>query len=369
MSKPHRISALGNVELYSQSGTVNHASKATFGHDDNKHLTDLTNLRGNLNANDLLFYDSASDALAGVPKSDFALVADLSTYETVANVDTLAGRVTTLEGAGYQTASDVSNAISAIDYSAYETVSHASSTYETIANVDSLAGRVTTLEVAGYQTASDVSNAISAIDYSAYETVSHASSTYETIANVDTLAGRVSTLEGAGYQNATDVSNAVSSAISAIDYSAYATLSGSEQLTNKTLVSPTVSSVKTVSASDNTIYETNDVHNVTLTAGNNNVTLQTIALPDAYDSAAVCVKFSASGFGFCELKSFFTSDGTTVTLIDDSESLALYGSAVIASAIVLEISGTNVIVKAVKPSYSTSVKVALSCSVLKCKAM
>jgi hypothetical protein len=101
----------------------------------------------------------------------------------------------------------------------------------------------------------------------------------------------------------------------------------------------------------------------------NNVTLQTIALPDAYDSAAVCVKFSASGFGFCELKSFFTSDGTTVTLIDDSESLALYGSAVIASAIVLEISGTNVIVKAVKPSYSTSVKVALSCSVLKCKAM
>lgn len=409
MSKPHRISAIGNVELSSQLGTVNHASKATFAHDDNKHLADLTNLRGALNAGDLLFFDSANDAIAGIAKADFALAADLDDYETVANVSTLAGRVTTIEEAGYQTASDVSSAISAIDYSAYETTSNATSTYETIANVDTLAGRVSTLEGAGYQDSSDVSgaisSAISAIDYSSTDLsvgkISFGEHELEVVdgylkydsailqtqnsamslgANGLTDVGVISFSGGAdldivdGHLNyngndLVDSDNIASYGyLVSSDLSSYATLEGAEELTNKTIVAPIVSNVKHAS-DDADVYEKHNVYRTTLTAENNNVALETIAMPVNNECAVVCVKFSASGLGFCELKSMFISDGTDVTLVADSDSLELFGSSSMNGAVVLDISGSNVIVKGVKPSYASSVKIAVSCSVMRYKAL
>jgi hypothetical protein len=118
-------------------------------------------------------------------------------HVTVAQFASLEDRVDTVEEAGYQTASDVSDAIAAIDYSTTDlsvqsikfgenTLSSSSGVltfngaplqngnaeiqisedYVAVADFSSLEDRVEAVEGAGYQTASDVSDAIAAIDYS-----------------------------------------------------------------------------------------------------------------------------------------------------------------------------------------------------------
>jgi hypothetical protein len=138
------------------SNAVN-LSKVVFDHADNSLLQDLNNVKSSLTAGDVLKFDGTNIiALQNVVVSSdlapYAESADVaSTYETISNVTTLAGRVSTLE-------TDSATHLTSADLAPYAQSADVASTYETISNVTTLAGRVTTLETdsADYLTSADL---------------------------------------------------------------------------------------------------------------------------------------------------------------------------------------------------------------------
>ena len=123
MSYPLRLQAQNGVSIHSNS-------KHEFMHSDNSLLQDLITLKPSLMADHMLKFDGSN--LTYQPSSDFVASADLSSLD---------GRVTAIEGAGYALATDVGISIDGLDIR----LSTVESSYATTQNVQDVAGDLNTL--------------------------------------------------------------------------------------------------------------------------------------------------------------------------------------------------------------------------------
>jgi hypothetical protein len=153
--------------LESDHVTVSQFNTLTTTVDGKAAAADVTTLEGRVTA-----LEGVGDAYITSVGANLSVTAGELTISGLA----LASDVQILADAGYQTASDVADAIAAIDYSSYALNS----------DLNLVDGRVAAVESAGYQTASDVSSAIAAIDYTPYALAD----------DVTAIDNRVSTLEG-----------------------------------------------------------------------------------------------------------------------------------------------------------------------------
>lgn len=137
---PCIIHSLGNVEITSENGLINHNSEVNFGHSNDSFLANIKSLKGSLNANDLLVYDGSN--ISAVPSSDFATSSDiqgiqndylLATNQVVKNVIT--DDHLTLNGGDL-----------ALNLSDYLTSTQISENYTSLTMGNGLDTRVSTLE-------------------------------------------------------------------------------------------------------------------------------------------------------------------------------------------------------------------------------
>jgi len=172
MSYPHRISAIGNVEISSVSGVINHQAEVVHNHANDSVLADLKSLKSTLNSGDVFKWNGANVVAQNV--SEFAAASDVSDLQSAvsgkADASALADYLTTSAASStYALASDLSDLQSTVsgkaDSSAlasYLTSADASSTYALASDLSSvqtdLSSKADSSALASYLTTADASS-------------------------------------------------------------------------------------------------------------------------------------------------------------------------------------------------------------------
>ena len=315
LTNPLLINAIGNVEIQSGSGVINHNSETVFNHSNDQFIQDLKGLKGSLNDGDIIAYNGSN--IYSIPSSNFALQSDLSTDES--NISSLQSAVSALQNDSLAAADQVVKSVTSDSHLL-------------------LTGGALSLNLSDYLTSTQISDGyVSSISGTNFDTrISSLENDHVTVDALNGVSDRVSTLEGAtSYISSVGSNLAVSGGNLTVDLSGLAPTDGAS-FVNLTTVQELSFAMGSGDAVVNKVC-----YYLAQTAISQSGTLGTYACGFGR-TQHFRVKAYVSGAVNGQIDFFKQFRGTPMSEISECSSTALYGTVSGSEITVINIPGENI---------------------------